>query len=97
MGTAKEPRHAAAPRARSSSSRARCSRCPQPRSPCCPVLPRGYWKRKLLGRQHVQQGSLGEERSGEPAGPTPRSRASNGKRLLSVPVNQIGEIRGLFA
>lgn len=27
----------------------------------------------------------------------PRSRASNGKRLLSVTVNQIGEIRGLFA
>lgn len=26
-----------------------------------------------------------------------RSRASNGKRLLSVTVNQIGEIRGLFA
>lgn len=27
----------------------------------------------------------------------PRSRTSNGKRLLPVTVNQIGEIRGLFA
>lgn len=42
--------------------------CPQPR-PRSPALglPHAYWKRKLLGRQRVRQGSLGEERRGEPA------------------------------
>lgn len=65
-------------------------------------LPHAYWKGKLLGRQRVRRGSLGEERRGagsrqSAAVRAPRSRASNGKRLLSVTVNQIGEIRGLFA
>lgn len=55
-------------------------RGPRPRAPrlhfppspspaaCSAALPGAYWKRKLLGRQRVQQGSFGEERLGTAAG-----------------------------
>lgn len=75
--------------------------CPQPRprspAPGCPTLTgRGScWEGSVCGRGASGRRGAGSRQSA--AGPAPRSRASNGKRLLSVTVNQIGEIRGLFA
>lgn len=46
-----------------------CTSPPQPSPAACLAgLPSAYWKRKLLGRQRVQQGSFGEARLGSAAG-----------------------------